>query len=419
MLKWKVAETDIIPLILNYENNDRIQQLGFVILVDLTLPLADILDNRNELESLLTDLQETIVNSQLIELLARSLLDSTSKLREASNMKESLKEVQNKNLSEADKQAEASEEEKKKISEIKQRIAEVENKSQTTIELIFVFLKQIINISFMEEIQRNVNMGLKLMSKLANLKILDAIIFHSKNYESEFYKRISGVILELVYFLSRPFNIPQMFQISNTKTQNAVNNNNFNYNSSEMSNLKKLIEEEKRQKMMRQEMYSTRPNKFGTMIKVARPLDNTSFIVTNVNQLLNDPNKVISDKMSSFASQRKKPRKGLNPKTKSTLASKAYEEIILVNDIRINETFRNFMDVQYEHTIIIFKSFFEDFLKFSFNNLVKHFFAEIHIDMRLEKYDIYHLKCLMSFFLEFNRFSQQDFIVKNNVNKKD
>ena len=38
--------------------------------------------------------------------------------------------------------------------------------------------------------------------------------------------------------------------------------------------------------------------------------------------------------------------------------------------------------------------------------MIKHFFQEIKLKDKLEKYDIYHIIRVMSFFMEFNRFKE-------------
>jgi hypothetical protein len=432
MLTWKIAENDIIPLLLNYENNEKVQQLGLVLLVDLTESLPDILENRDKLESHLTDLQEFIANSNLIDLLSRSLADASAKLREASSMKTSLRQIslqfsqnaknaQNAENSENEQNEnkETIEDHKRKSDEIKRKIAEVEAKSQANIELIFVLLKQILNISSTSEIKKNVNNLIKILSKFAQFKIFDAIVFHSQSFNTEYYKRLSTTLLELVYSLIRSFTVNQIFEIAMLSSESSNNNvvsNAISY--SQMSLIQRLKEEERQQKITRQSMLSSRPNNFGTTIKVSRPVDNSSFIVTNVNALYQNKEKLISDKMNEFTAQRKKPKRNTKPKAKGVLLSQAGEEIKLVNDLKVSENFFSSIDCSYKDMILAFKTFCEDFLSSCLNSLVMYFFEEIRLNEKIEKYDVYHLLGIMTFFLDFHRYKEHTLATEHKIKNK-
>lgn len=405
LLSWKTAENDIIPLILNYENNEKIQQLGLVLLVDITESLPDIVEHRLELELMLTQLQEYIINSKLIELLSRSLADYTAKLREASIMRQELMLIERQEKS---KSEEVNLEETTKANEIKKKIAEVENKSETMIELIFVLLKQVMNIINSESISANVKNNIALLRKLSKLKIFDAIVFHSQAYESEFSKRLSSTILELLFFIIRPFTATQINDLVNDYNQKDQTISKPQV----QTLLQKLIEEEKQQKIIRQSMLSTRSNKFGTSITINRPLDNTSFIVSNINMLTNHKEKFLSHKMNEFANQKKKPRRGMKLLTKKTVVSKASEEVKLVNDIKIFENFSTSIDYTYGDMMISLKKFCEDFQKNCLNCLIKYFFKEIKLNEKVEKYDYYHVVSIMTFFLDFNRINEYSVINK-------
>ena len=83
ILNWKVCESDIIPLLLANENNDKISLLCLVILVDLTEPLPDVVENRDKLTTMLFKLVQHLISSGVIELLGRGLSDATKNLSEA------------------------------------------------------------------------------------------------------------------------------------------------------------------------------------------------------------------------------------------------------------------------------------------------------------------------------------------------
>jgi hypothetical protein len=411
ILNWKTAENEIIPLILNYENNEKIQQLGLVLLVDLTEGLSDIVERRPQLESMLTELQEYIVNSKLIELLSRSLADYTAKLREASIMRNELMIIEKQEKS---KFEDIDLEEVRKANEIKKKIAEVENKSETMIELIFALLKQILNIINSENIKLNVKNNIALIRKLSTLKIFDAIVFHSQSFDSEFSKRLSTTILELLFFLVRPFTAQQIHDF--IKEYNQSKNSKTRPQGQTL--LQKLMEEEKQQKMIRQAMLSHRPNNFGTMIKVTRPIDDSSFIVSNINMLTNNKEKYLSNKLNEISNQKRKPRRGMNLLKNTKIVSKASEEVKFVNDIKVQENFSSNIDYTYGDIIIAFKKFCDDFLKNCFNSLIRHFLIELILNEKIEKYDYYHLVSIMTFFLDLNRLNEYSLINEKKENTK-
>ena len=52
-------------------------------------------------------------------------------------------------------------------------------------------------------------------------------------------------------------------------------------------------------------MLSSRPNCFGTRIRVNRPIDNSSYIVNNISQILNKNVKnLVQEKSNKFKTQR-------------------------------------------------------------------------------------------------------------------
>lgn len=390
ILTWKVAEKDLLPLILTYENNEKIQQLCLVIFVDLTEPLPDILEDRPKYESLLTDLQYYLINSKLFNLLGTVLADSTNKLKESTLMREELKGIDNQLDS-------LSEEEKNKSLEIKKKIAEVEIKSQQKIELILVFIKQYLNIFNQDSMEKNIEYSIRLIHKLADMHVLEAIIFHSQKFESEFYKRLSVTILELVFYIIRPFSAEQIF------------NNILNLNKSQIQILR---EEEKQQKIKRQSLYSTRPNNFGTMIKVTRPLDNTSFIISNISEFNADPNKVMNEKINNVTNKRKRVKKTLKVKK---MNPRIRDEILFINDIKISENTK--FDKDSTDLISKLKIFCDSFLETSFTEIIRYVYLEIAKSSdKIEKYDAYHFIMLITFFLDYNRLNQHYLIKESKDN---
>jgi hypothetical protein len=378
LLSWKIPESDIIPLILNYENEESIQLLGLVILTDLSEPLPDLVEKRSEMESMLTDLQEYIANSNLIPLLSRSLAHATSQIHYAYQMKEELKSVNIENLT--------NQEEIDAVMEKKKGIAKVESTYPSLIELIFVFLKQILQITDSVNIIKNVNNKILLLKKFEELKIFDAIVFHARHFNTDFYKRLSGTLLELVFFISQPFSIGH-FDFEENQTGNKTA-------------LQKLLEDEKRLKQARLSQISCRPNNFGTTFKINRPFDGSSFIVSNVNQLVNNKQN-LCEKINNLGQQRKRPMRKL--KLKKTELNRTGGEIKLVNDLIVSDIFSTLLDHSHKSLLASLSSFFQEFLNNCLNPMVKYLTSEIKKGNNFDKYDFYHVLMLLIFFLDFHR----------------
>ncbi len=440
ILNWKTAEMDIIPLMLNYENSEKIQQLGLVLLTDLTEPQSDLVEKRPYFEKLLTDLQEHIVKSQLVELLSNTLADATAKLREATIMRNDLKIIEDESILNKEKNMFPNmddndinennirenlnliEEEKRKKNEIKKKIAEIESKSEQIIELVFVFFKQLLNIYFSNSIEKNTENMLCFIRKFSKYKIFDAIIYHSQAFETEFSKRLSPVLLELNFLLIRPFEPIKIFEFCRNNISSFSHKNNININNNHIfkkennrkSELALILEQEKKEKNLRFNQQSHRPNNFGTTIKITRPLDNSTIVVTNFNQFIQNPDKIIDEKMNTLKNQRKKTIRKLIQKNDKVNVIKISEEIKFINDFKISEN----ISLDFSHQDIIFplKHFCEEFLKYCFNYLVKYFISEvIGLNDTFEKFDFYNLINLITFYLNFERLRIYD----NISNQKD
>jgi len=334
IMKWKIIENDIIPLIISYPENHRVQLLSFVILVDMTQTINENCQHKQTINQYLTSILSYMSNHEVFfKHLGNLISAATIQLREAeSNRIDLLKE--NINIDDENNMAIIPKEKKETLLELKRRIAEVENKYQQLIELIFNFLKQIFNLYNPQECWKNCEINLNFIKKMFENKIFDAINYHTTNFETEFYKRISFIFLELLHFIFREFTVTQLFEVTNK---------------------------------MRLSKLSTRHNNFGTSIQIKRPDDSTSFMVTNVTTLFNGG---AQDQIFDF--QKKKP--------KGRYANKKYvkeinEEIKFLNDFKIKENF--ILDPSNGHILISLRQFCTTFIEISFVKLTKYIFEEI------------------------------------------
>lgn len=499
ILNWKVCESDIIPLLLANENNDKISLLCLVILVDLTEPLPDVVENRDKLTTMLFKLVQHLISSGVIELLGRGLSDATKNLSEAieikamlkkeneemikkkkekeemkkkqdeekkkeetniivnekeqditenivdnekkeeiiknDNEKEKTEQVQeevtiNKNNIENQEKNNPNQEEKnedkmkidtedkndeeeenkniKQQMELKRQVAELELKATRLIELYLALLKQIFSFYSVNDLPEASSSYSQLMVKFSKLKILDAIIYYSSLFNNPasisnpFVQSISSSLLSIVFYFIRLFTPKSVLD-------NSIPIEKSNVHSRPMTELQRLIQLEELENEERKKMRSTRPNAFGTRIQVIRPIDNSSFIVSNVNQLMNNPKQFISEKTNTFNEQKHKGGRKKNIfRNKKIPMSKIAEEVKMINDIRLKNYFSTSVEISqtsFNETMQKIKKFFDDFKKNCLNGIVSYYYFMFDREDELDKYDIYNLIGIMTFFIEYNRLS--------------
>ena len=189
-------------------------------------------------------------------------------------------------------------------------------------------------------------------------KIFDAINYHTTSFESEFYKRISFNFLELLHFIFRELSVTQIFEVTNKILENGKPD----------SLLKKLRDEEQKQLHERLGKLSTRHNNFGTSVQIKRTIDNSSYIVTNINALFNSSAKT----ENNFDFQKKKPGAKIRYKK---YVNELNDEIKFINDVKIKENF--IFDPSNSHILMSLRDFCTNFLEISFMRLTKYIFEEI------------------------------------------
>ena len=123
-LAWNIVENDLIPCLLQYEEDEKISQIILIIFVDLTEELDDEVDNRKELEFSLAKLVEIFIKENVIDLISRKLNSSTEEFNRMKNLREKYKQLeleeQKKKKEEKEKmQKEQEEKQNEKINEEK------------------------------------------------------------------------------------------------------------------------------------------------------------------------------------------------------------------------------------------------------------------------------------------------------------
>ena len=97
------------------------------------------------------------------------------------------------------------------------------------------------------------------------------------------------------------------------------------------SHLKLLREQELIDKERRHQNYSTRQSSFGSLYVVKRPMENSSYIVSNLKSINNDT------KLNTIKEQKAKPIKKIKHAKKQVFTAKVVEEIKLINDLMVKE----------------------------------------------------------------------------------
>ena len=447
ILNWKVCDSDIIPLLLAYENNEKISLLCLVILVDLTEPLPDVIENRERLNEMIFNLVQSLISNGVIELIGRGLSDATKNLVQSIELKEELKKEQdemikkkkeeekkqqkeetdnNVEMKEAipniedkkEQDAEYEEEMKQKI-EMKRQIAEMELKSTRLIELLLALLKQLISVYSVNNLPEASTSYSSLLTRFAKLKIFDAITYYTSLFNNPtstsnpFVQSISSSLLSIIFYLTRLFTPKSV--LDNSKPVDSE--------SKPMTEFDRLVEKERLQEEERRKMLSTRPNAFGTRIKIFRPIDGSSFVVSNVNQLMNNPNQIITEKTNTY-NQQKHGRKGRRKiyKNKKVPMSKIAEEIKMINDYKLKKYFSTSPEISqasFNETMQAIKKFFDEYKKNCLNGIAGYYFIMLGREDELDTYDIYNFVNVLSFFIEYNRLSNYENIFATEEKKFD
>ena len=454
ILNWKVCDSDIIPLLLTYENNEKIALLCLVILVDLTEPLPDVIENREQLNEMIFNLVQSLITNGVIELIGRGLSDATKNLIQSIELKEELKKEQDemiKKKKELEKQQQKEEtvidtntnmnvemkdqtivedkkeedltkeydEEMKQKTEMKRQIAEMELKSTRLIELLLALLKQLISIYSVNNLPEASTSYSSLLTRFAKLKIFDAITYYTSLFNNPtstsnpFVQSISSSLLSIIFYLTRLFTPKSV--LDNSKPVDSE--------SKPMTEFDRLVEKERLQEEERRKMLSTRPNAFGTRIKIFRPIDGSSFVVSNVNQLMNNPNQLITEKTNTY-NQQKHGRKGRRKiyKNKKVPMSKIAEEIKMINDYKLKKYFSTSPEISqasFNETMQAIKKFFDEYKKNCLNGIAGYYFIMLGREDELDTYDVYNFVNVLSFFIEYNRLSNYETIFAKEEKKFD
>ena len=94
IISWNIVENDLIPCLLNYEDDEKISQIILIILVDLTEDLDDNVEGRKELEFSLAKLVEIIIKENVIDLISRKLNSATEEFNRVKNLREKYLQIE-------------------------------------------------------------------------------------------------------------------------------------------------------------------------------------------------------------------------------------------------------------------------------------------------------------------------------------
>lgn len=182
-----------------------------------------------------------------------------------------------------------------------------------------------------------------------------------------------------------------------------------------------LREQELLEKARRHKNYSSRPSTFGSLYQVKRPLDQTTYIVSSLNNINNDK------KLNTMKEQRQKPVKVLKHRAKQVFSPKIIEEIKFINDLMIKENTNT--ELFKTKSLATFLQFCISFKNNCLSNFITYFVkfleeSDMEDNMRTnsEKYDYYNFFNVLSFFMEVFRiesYKNQDITrkkYKKNIN---
>ena len=490
IISWNLVENDLIPCLLQYEDDEKISQIILIILVDITEELDDNVEGRKELEFSLAKLVEIIIKEKVLEFISRKLNSATGQFNKAKNLRENYKQMEleeQKRLKEEKEKKEKEEkeneikkeennnikdiimndEEKKeeknddnnnndekkeneneKIDEEEEsktsidkkldtteetkkillhQIAQMEFKSKNIIELLFVLLKQITSISNTSDLNDSSRLISLLLSKFTELHLYDAFLYYISTFNDiesyPFTKEVlSPYLLSILYNIIRPFTPKSVKNLSIPKLLNKHSTINEN----EGKELMRLAELEKQDFLQRKMLFSSRGHTYNYRVQINRPIDNSSYFVNNMNQIINkNTANYVKEKANTFKNQRHggRYRKKTIFKDKKIPKSIIISEIKMINDSKIKNYFSEksseISSDAFNPTMVELKKFLVNLMdNESFNHMLDFYYFKFDKDYELEKYDIYYLVNIMSFFIEFNRILNYDEFKKNNNNNK-
>ena len=132
----------------------------------------------------------------------------------------------------------------------------------------------------------------------------------------------------------------------------------------------------------------------------------------------------VKEKANTFKNQRHggRYRKRTIFKDKKIPKSIIISELKMINDAKIknyiSEKSSEICSDEFNPTKVELKKFFVNLMdNESFNHMLDFFYFKFDKEYELEKYDIYYLVNIMSFFIEFNRLLNYDETKKNNNNQ--
>ena len=317
-------------------------------------------------------------------------------------------------------------EETKKI--LLRQIANMELKSKNLIELLFILLKQITSISNTSDLNEASKLIFLLFHKFTDLKLFDAFLYYLSTFNDlesyQFTKEIlSSYLLSVLYNIIRPFQPKIVINLSQKK---IMNNKHSTISENEGKELQRLAELERQEFLQRKMLFSTRGNTYNYRVEITRPIDNSSYFVNNMNQIINkNTANYVKEKANTFKNQRHgaRYRKRTIFKDKKIPKSVVISEIKMINDTKIKNYFSEksseISSDEFNATIKELKNFFVNLMdNGSFNAMVDFFYFKFDKDYELEKYDIYNLINIMTFFIEFNRLLNYNEIKDINNNNK-
>ena len=487
IISWNLVENDLIPCLLQYEDDEKISQIILIILVDITEELDDNVEGRKELEFSLAKLVEILIKEKVVEFISRKLNTATGQFDKVKTLREKYKQMELEEQKRLKEEKEKEKKEKEEENEIKQeennnnkdiimndneekkeeknddnnnnenekievdeesktssdkkldtteetkkillhQIAQMEYKSKNLIELLFVLLKQISSISNTSDLNDSSKLISLLLSKFTELHLYDAFLYYISTFNDiesyPFTKEVlSPYLLSILYNIIRPFTPKSVKNLSVPK----ILNKHSTINENEGKELMRLAELERQDFLQRKMLFSSRGHTYNYRVQINRPIDNSSYFVNNMNQIINkNTANYVKEKANTFKNQRHggRYRKKTIFKDKKIPKSIIISEIKMINDSKIKNYFSEksseISSDAFNPTMVELKRFLVNLMdNESFNHMLDFYYFKFDKDYELEKYDIYYLVNIMSFFIEFNRILNYDELKKNNnINNK-
>ena len=308
LAQWNFLLKDLLPLLVSQANDKKLSFHAIILLVDLTEPVFSGCKVKNDMILALQMYKLAFLAPSVIKCIITHMADCLEKDQQSRN-----------------------------------------EKHDQMIELIVVLFKHLLAIPDPPKSTTNLayqDLQKKLLTLYYDSNVLDSFIYLTQEFNTTLSKKLALHFLEIFYHIYKYFNPSQLILKEGTEKTK--------------SNLSILREKEQQENSKRWREMSSRHSRFGTSLRVKRPFEGTSMIITNVFKPIPDPNII--------PKQRQKPKvRKVNQRGNLVTAPLAIENDELLYEGKDD---KEFMTNLYKFSV--------DFMENSYSPLMEEIYTQLY-----------------------------------------